>query len=184
MGSAFVPSLLAWTQVYRPFGLYINCAHPSAKLARWALIVQELDLEIKHRSGKSNANADALSRNPTDADAHPVLEVTVATDSVLDGLNSMSDLSAQQRQDPELLALIKYIEDDVLPEDEHQARRIVLERPNFTVSDGVLQYENPQEPGALTFYSCLTVINTRLSSWTTLQSGLKYLRQRTRAQPP
>ena len=35
----------------------LNCNHPSA---RWALIVQELDLEIKHRSGKSNANADAF----------------------------------------------------------------------------------------------------------------------------
>ena len=42
----------------------LNCKHPSAKLARWALIVQELDLEIRHRSGKLNLNTDALSRNP------------------------------------------------------------------------------------------------------------------------
>ena len=27
----------------------LNSSHPSAKLARWALIIQELDLEIKHR---------------------------------------------------------------------------------------------------------------------------------------
>ena len=127
----------------------LNCAHPSAKIARWALIVQELDLEIKHRSGKSNANADALSRNPTDRNAHPVLEVTVTTDSVPDELDRTSQLSAQQRQDPELLALIKYLEDGVVPEDENQAQQIVLEHPKFTVSDGVLHYENPQHPGGL-----------------------------------
>ena len=42
----------------------LNAAHPSAKLARWAMAIQEHDLEIRHRSGRSNASADALSRNP------------------------------------------------------------------------------------------------------------------------
>ena len=42
------------------------CLHPrpSGKLARWALTIQEMDLLIKHRPGKSNTNADALSRHP------------------------------------------------------------------------------------------------------------------------
>ena len=91
----------------------------SAKLAR---CIQELDLEIKHRSGTSNANADALSRNPTDANAHSVLEITVTAGNVDDG---MSNLRAQQREDPQLLALFQYIEDGVLPEDGKQARQIV-----------------------------------------------------------
>jgi hypothetical protein len=40
--------------------------HPRSygKLVRWVLTIQEMDLLIKHRSGKSNPNADALSRNP------------------------------------------------------------------------------------------------------------------------
>ena len=42
----------------------LNAAHPSAKLARWAMAIQEHDLEIRHRSGRSNPSADALSRNP------------------------------------------------------------------------------------------------------------------------
>ena len=42
----------------------LNHPRPSGKLARWALTIQEMDLLIKHRSGKSNTNADALSRNP------------------------------------------------------------------------------------------------------------------------
>ena len=32
------------------------------------MIVQEFDLTIKYRSGRSNANADALSRNPVNVE--------------------------------------------------------------------------------------------------------------------
>ena len=32
----------------------LHATHPSAKLARWAMIIQEMDLDIRHRSGKSN----------------------------------------------------------------------------------------------------------------------------------
>ena len=41
----------------------LHATNPSAKLARWAMIIQEMDLEIKHRPGKTNYSADALSRN-------------------------------------------------------------------------------------------------------------------------
>ena len=36
----------------------------TAKLARWALKLQEYDFEIQYRPGKANANADGLSRLP------------------------------------------------------------------------------------------------------------------------
>ena len=42
----------------------LNTLHPSGKLARWELALQELDLQIHYRPGKRNANADALSRSP------------------------------------------------------------------------------------------------------------------------
>ena len=32
----------------------LNAAHPSGKLARWAMVIQELDIEIRHRPGKAN----------------------------------------------------------------------------------------------------------------------------------
>ena len=47
----------------------LNASRPSAKLARWAMIIQELDLEIRHRPGRTNLNVDALSRNPESGQA-------------------------------------------------------------------------------------------------------------------
>jgi len=35
---------------------------PKGRRARWMHKLQQYDYEIKHRSGKSNTNADALSR--------------------------------------------------------------------------------------------------------------------------
>ena len=42
----------------------LNTPHPAGKLARWGLALQELDLNIHYRPGKTNANADAFSRTP------------------------------------------------------------------------------------------------------------------------
>ena len=60
----------------------LNHPRPSGKLARWAMTIQEMDLIIKHRSGKSNTNADALLRNPvhlnpTDTNVNSCKAVTV-----------------------------------------------------------------------------------------------------------
>ena len=60
----------------------MNTPHPSGKLARWGLAIQELDLHIHHRSGKTNQAADALShQQKLDQDSneklkaeHPVVQ--------------------------------------------------------------------------------------------------------------
>jgi hypothetical protein len=35
---------------------------PKDRLARWSLKLSEYDIEIHHRPGKTNGNADAISR--------------------------------------------------------------------------------------------------------------------------
>ena len=47
----------------------LSTAHPSGKLARWGLILQELDLNITYCPGKKNPKADALSRYPVHQDS-------------------------------------------------------------------------------------------------------------------
>ena len=54
------------------------------------MAIQEMDLEIKHRSGRSNAGADALSRSPVTVnavatDSNPPADDTPESDATDDG---------------------------------------------------------------------------------------------------
>jgi transposase InsO family protein len=56
----------------------LNTNADGGRLGRWILRLQEYEVEIKHRPGKKNQNADALSRVPVGPpvdteDVHPVL---------------------------------------------------------------------------------------------------------------
>ena len=42
----------------------LNTTHSSGKLARWGLVLQELELQIQNCPGKHNTNVDLLSRYP------------------------------------------------------------------------------------------------------------------------
>ena len=49
---------------HRPLEWLMSKTEPSGRLARWALKLQEFDIAIGYRPGKSNQNADCLSRAP------------------------------------------------------------------------------------------------------------------------
>ena len=53
---------LTWLKTVKP---------TTPRLARWALFLQEYDIEIKHRAGLQNKNADALSRRSYDHSKSP-----------------------------------------------------------------------------------------------------------------
>ena len=106
--------------------------HLSPKLARWAMVIQELDLDIRHRSGKSNLIANALSRNPLPT--AEVLQIEVESQSRYD----TSDTETLQRQDEELAPIFRYLEEGILPGDDRNAKRLALEKSCFEVIDGVL----------------------------------------------
>lgn len=50
---------------HRPLEWLMSKAEPAGRLARWALKLQEFDIVIGYRPGKSHQNADTLSRIPT-----------------------------------------------------------------------------------------------------------------------
>ena len=145
----------------------LNTARPSGKLARWALTIQEMDLTIKHKSGKKNTNADPLSRCP--ADVRPEeswissIEADLFTDDdssdfdspfdscddedpVCDDSSCLPDpekLRECQVMDPEMSEMMSYLQDRSLPDDDKSARRVVLESKQFELVEGLLYHENP-----------------------------------------
>ena len=126
----------------------LNTPNPSGKLARWGLALQELDLEICYRSGKSNANADALSRIPTFSDTEDpgakeppeacvmMLQSPTASPETNEGQYS-------QQGDEEIAAIAIYLETGSLPVEDKLARKIVLSAENFSLLDGTLYHTEP-----------------------------------------
>lgn len=124
----------------------LNAAKPSAKLARWAMIVQEFDLVIKHQSDKSNANADTLSRNPVPSgDSHASVLAVQSLDTAIELQHAQ--LVEKQTDDPELSVILKCIREGVVPEDQTLARRLAAESLQYDIIDGILHHENPAKPG-------------------------------------
>ena len=118
----------------------LNTPQPSGKLARWGMALQELDLTIVHRSGKHNTNADALSRCPLpdSTDHHQTEEVVAAITRATTRADNEESISVLQRQDEELVPVIKFLEDGVLPQEDKLARTVALTSSQYTVLDGVL----------------------------------------------
>ncbi len=122
----------------------LNTPHPSGKLARWGMALQELDLTILYRPGKRNSNADALSRFPLASEERGISRpfgIVAATSVPLPSAKSgEATLETRQRQDPELQPIMDFLEDGVLPEEEKQARELILSRSQYQMIDGVLYH--------------------------------------------
>ena len=125
------------------------------------MIIQEMDLNIQHRPGKSNVNADALSRNPSSTTETSMAQVNSATTNSIgerECSNSIQDKQAAtnsekiidqelQRNDPDLQQIIELLESGKLPSDEKLARKLVLEQDQYDIIDGILHHENPANLG-------------------------------------
>ena len=126
----------------------LNTPQPSGKLARWGMVLQELNLTIQHRAGKHNANADALSRYPlldstngVDARGEKlVAALTMTEDGDGEDTEEEDSLASMQHRDPELAPLIVFLETGTLPPRDQDARQIVLASEQFTLEEDVLYY--------------------------------------------
>ena len=139
----------------------LHTQHPSGRLARWGLAIQEINPEIRYRPGKENHHADALSRAPRESlEMGQVSTLTLEeqgdsrkdrNSTVADGEEERSDTDGErvysdeeilqaQRSDPNLKEIIDYLEEGTLPDDEKRARRLAMERSRFAIVDGILHY--------------------------------------------
>jgi len=97
----------------------------SARLTRWALILQEYSFQIKHKPGRNHVNADAMSRVPI-VDEDRVKES--ARNWVFNVVEeTKKKVAKEQREDEEIGELIAYLERGDLPSDEKRARRVAAE---------------------------------------------------------
>lgn len=82
----------------------LNSAHPSGKLARWVLMMQEMDLVIKHQSECMNTNAGTLTQNPT-VGAVESLVLLADDDSCVPQpeTKKLKEIRATQRENPDLV---------------------------------------------------------------------------------
>lgn len=104
---------------------------PTGRLARWSLLIQQYDFDIIHRAGKSNGNADALSRRTygqTSLNA-------IATPGV-----QLAQIREQQRRDPEVFPMIDYLEQGELPDNNRSARKILWNADAYHLSEDLLYH--------------------------------------------
>lgn len=117
----------------------LNYPNPSAKLARWAMTIQDLDLHIKYRPGKTNANANTLSCNHSKSGSSDEKQETLcheitshsSDNANLDHLTNamkeivqqkLQEIKAQQQRDSELNEIILYLENNCLKMQQRQRK--------------------------------------------------------------
>ena len=130
---------------------------PTGKHTRWWIQVygsRVQSVHVVHRSGKTNTNADALSRNPvglatTQEEAAQVLNVGTADaeePSLTTLLQADADaadatvepsLVSEQAQDPQVSQMVHFLRDATLPEDPLLAKKIALQAAQFALVDDV-----------------------------------------------
>lgn len=120
---------------HQSHGWLVNLKDPAGSLARWSLRLQEFDMTVVRKSGRKHSDADCLSRAAVEAEP-------ACTDDDYDecfhGAVNVSDLTALQRADSQLRALIKHVEGRGTTVPGFLLRAL----PTFDIRQGVLFKEN------------------------------------------
>ncbi|GFX78620.1 retrovirus-related Pol polyprotein from transposon 17.6 [Trichonephila clavipes] len=112
-----------------------NAKNLSIRMIRWELKLSEFNLEWEHRPGVQNVDVDVLSRNPVgNMDGS---QISCAALRAL-ALNSREQLIREQREDPELGHIYRYLENP----DDGSVNTTVCEgwSQDFKLIDGLLFY--------------------------------------------
>ena len=126
---------------------------PTGRLARWSVLLQQYDFEVKHRSGTTNGNADALSRIP-------YLPLVAALDKSGVQTDRIYEL---QRHDPSLADIIDYLEHDLLPLNNQSAKALLHTIDDYYLDqDGLLCHIWTPGKGRLTTPRFQLVVSTAL----------------------
>ena len=111
------------------------------RLGRWALFLQNYNFTTQYKTGKSNSNADSLSRIPIaepsqddtaqQADSHPTVELCSI---------EPLDMVRMQRQCPLIRPFYQFHHDDILPKDNKLANIICRTQDKYIIDEDGLLY--------------------------------------------
>ncbi|KAH7719738.1 hypothetical protein AAVH_12773 [Aphelenchoides avenae] len=128
------------------------------RLAKYQTMIQSFDLDIVHRSGKSNLLADHLSRYPAPATSNAVqvapdttnapttntpLEIPGVTPPTVD----FHRVRAEQKLVPELRAIYDAIVNNKWPDDAARRRRLEKIVPLYAVRNEMVHRQDPDDDG-------------------------------------
>ena len=141
----------------------LETPNPSGKHARWWTRMYGTgvkSVKIIHRSGKSNANADALSRSPQspaskEGIAQGELQVSQIQSADVDIQSllhaapghepDLNSFAQEQCKDPDLNAMVAFLEKKELPQEEDRACTIALQSPLFVMVESVLYFVDSKQ---------------------------------------
>ena len=101
----------------------------AGRLARWSLLLQDLDIEIVHKSGKLHQDADALSRHPVDP---PGQEEEIPMLSFQSITSNFPTIGAAQRESSWWSQIIAGLEEN------NPSKHIQKLTRNYELKNGVL----------------------------------------------
>ena len=124
---------------HEPLIALLNTPHLSGKLARWGLTLQDVDLVIQYRPGKSNVGADALSHFPVDQDGS-------STDFPYHS-SKMEQVTEKESYDDEILVAATVMEDNAKSgEETTMAAERNLRENNENVEEGSIRGSQLKDP--------------------------------------
>ena len=119
---------------HNPLKWLFTIKSPEGRLAHWTETLKAYDFKVEYRPGKSNANADALSRMPViSAISPPKFE-----------LANMAEL---QGKDQSIAQLVKYLETGELPGNSSDDCKLISKVDQYVLQDGILYHlYSPRAP--------------------------------------
>jgi len=91
--------------------VYMNGLKTSnSQITRWFDLMQEFDVEVRHRAGTAMAHVDALSRAPTENSTDTLDEIIANRLEVFTTLTEEQYVKSMQYSDPEIMGIIKSLE--------------------------------------------------------------------------
>lgn len=119
--------------------VYMNATKTTnPQIARWFDLIQEYDIDVKHRAGEAMSHVDALSRAPVEEATETVDTLVQKRVEVLISMNEADYVRSIQSQDPEMSTIMSTLSEGTA------SRQVAA---NYQLKDGLLYRKQRSKDG-------------------------------------